>query len=426
LKTVLGIKTIRELAVLAALFFLAHGYCLAAQKYGIIIVSDSGSAKITAVSKRIDKFCVILRDKNTDAIDKDILWIKHYDYNVPAHAEFIKSVLGVERSSAPFVGLALLNDDQSFNKFIPDSRMSNVGDGRAGAEKIMERFRSNLSVMAQSKFNTKITGFEHITTTPGDSEVYINNKFVGRTPLNDVFLQPGANTLKITKEGFADYVKSLSLEAGDFSELDVKLELGMAKVNITSSPSGSTVMVDGEDKGRTPVTVELKPGTHTFLITKNGYKDGGKTVDLKANSVSVENFRLEANKIKCYLETKGYYALIRVRTGPRTVKEVTLTVDPEILAKKIKSMLKDQDYIEIVPGKGDAKFYILYEASPGGSELTGTLIVSKSKTGEKVLEKSAAIDMSVSSDEELADLAVEVFRKNLMPLLRDTLIKNNY
>ncbi|MCE1247029.1 MAG: PEGA domain-containing protein [Firmicutes bacterium] len=426
MNTLLLFKKLRTFALCAAFILVLYGHCLAAQKYGIIIVSDSGNAKMMAVSKRIDKFCVILRDKNPEAIEKDTLWIKHYDYNVPAHAEFIKTVLGVDRSAVPFVGLAYLNDDQSFNKFIPESKMNNVSDGKNIAEKIMEKYCSTLSVAAQSMFNTKITGFEHIATDPGDAEVYINNKFAGKTPLNDVFLKPGANTLKITKEGFADYVKSFNLEAGDFSELDVKMELGLAKVTVTSSPSGSSVYVDGEDKGRTPVTLELKPGSHTISIAKNGYKDAVKTADFKPNSVSVENFRLEARKIKCHLETKGYYAMIRIRTGPRTFREVTLTVDPEILAKNIKSLLSEQDYIEITSNKGEAKFYIVYEASPGESELTGTLRILKSSGGEKILEKSETVDMSASSDQELADQAVELFKKKLMPLLQDALMKNNY
>lgn len=55
-------------------------------------------------------------------------------------------------------------------------------------------------------------------------------------------------------------------------------------VHIQSDPSGADVTVDGADAlmGKTPVTLALRPGLHTFLVTHTGYRQNTTTVNLKA------------------------------------------------------------------------------------------------------------------------------------------------
>ncbi len=55
-------------------------------------------------------------------------------------------------------------------------------------------------------------------------------------------------------------------------------------LEINSLPSGATVTVDGQStmQGTTPYKVALHPGSHTILLTLDGYKDYTTTVNLQA------------------------------------------------------------------------------------------------------------------------------------------------
>ncbi len=55
-------------------------------------------------------------------------------------------------------------------------------------------------------------------------------------------------------------------------------------LEINSLPSGATVTVDGQNtmQGTTPYKVALHPGSHTILLTLDGYKDYTTTVNLQA------------------------------------------------------------------------------------------------------------------------------------------------
>jgi len=54
-------------------------------------------------------------------------------------------------------------------------------------------------------------------------------------------------------------------------------------VHIQSDPSGADVTVDGADTplGKTPITIALQPGSHTFLVTHAGYRQNTTTMNLK-------------------------------------------------------------------------------------------------------------------------------------------------
>ena len=57
-------------------------------------------------------------------------------------------------------------------------------------------------------------------------------------------------------------------------------------LEINSIPSGATVIVDGQSTmpGTTPYKIALHPGSHTVLLTLDGYKDYSTTVNLQAGN----------------------------------------------------------------------------------------------------------------------------------------------
>jgi hypothetical protein len=48
---------------------------------------------------------------------------------------------------------------------------------------------------------------------------------------------------------------------------------GIQQVTILSSPPGATVAIDGTPVGVSPLTVELRPGSHSMLLSRRGFLD---------------------------------------------------------------------------------------------------------------------------------------------------------
>lgn len=57
---------------------------------------------------------------------------------------------------------------------------------------------------------------------------------------------------------------------------------GIQQLTVMSTPNGATVAIDGNPLGVTPLTVELRPGKHTALLSYRGYTDAQTEFDLPA------------------------------------------------------------------------------------------------------------------------------------------------
>src|SRR5690606_7409106 len=80
-----------------------------------------------------------------------------------------------------------------------------------------------------------------------------------------------------------------------------------ALVQLASTPSGATVTIDGKTiSARTPMKQSLISGDHTFVVTRDGYRDWSKSLPIQAGTLTwLNNIRL----IPSELETKNVMSL---------------------------------------------------------------------------------------------------------------------
>lgn len=70
-----------------------------------------------------------------------------------------------------------------------------------------------------------------VRTAPPGARVYVAGKFLGKTPLVDVEVAPGAVRMRIARVGFYDVIRKLSLTAGKATTLVVRLKSLPAAIN---------------------------------------------------------------------------------------------------------------------------------------------------------------------------------------------------
>jgi hypothetical protein len=149
----------------------------------------------------------------------------------------------------------------------------------------------------------------------------------GTTPNTITDLSKGSHTVKLTKSGYWDSSQTVTIGAGKTTPLDVSLVLssqptlsetsatptpyqpvGVGSIIVTSSPSGANVYLDGKSSGTTPLTItNVNPGTHTILLTMQGYSDTSKTVEVTAGSQNQVSVDLVGGK-----KTPGFEAVLVV------------------------------------------------------------------------------------------------------------------
>ena len=95
---------------------------------------------------------------------------------------------------------------------------------------------------------TPIYGSLDINSSPADAEVWLDGKQVGTTPLFLSECLVGEHEIKVSKQGFKDYIKTITITEGETETEVAKLEEGLSTDNRTFTVNGVSfemVFVEG-------------------------------------------------------------------------------------------------------------------------------------------------------------------------------------
>ncbi len=138
-----------------------------------------------------------------------------------------------------------------------------------------------------------------IVTTPFEAAITLNGKDYGTSPATIKNLLIGSYTLVLKKAGYGDVTKTIAIEENKTTELNETLPSGM-EVNITSSPSGAQLSIDGVAAGTTPYKATLAFGSHTLKLV-NGKKAVTETINLTQGGKS--SFAFDVAEFGNFTET---------------------------------------------------------------------------------------------------------------------------
>jgi serine/threonine-protein kinase len=133
-----------------------------------------------------------------------------------------------------------------------------------------------------------------VISEPPGAEVVVDGAVKGRTPLRISDLDPGSYDFEVRKEGYASYKKSTQLESAADYTMKVTLRMIVNSLRILSQPPGATVRVNGDLKGRTPLTLGQLPSGH-YEVTGDleGYPQQAIGVELNDGEIREVRFTFE-------------------------------------------------------------------------------------------------------------------------------------
>jgi hypothetical protein len=144
-------------------------------------------------------------------------------------------------------------------------------------------------------------GVLRIETDPPGAAIFLNGKYVGVTPRNIGGQRKGDYDLELTKDGFVPIRMKVHIRAGETKRISQEL-VRFGHVQVTSSPRGARVMLDGKYTGKlTPATLELPPGRYRIGVSLPGEPEREKEVLVESGSTV---------KVRFDLIRRGYGELI--------------------------------------------------------------------------------------------------------------------
>ena len=181
---------------------------------------------------------------------------------------------------------------------------------RSGYETYYETFVLDRSLSKNITLKAIVTNYQlSLITNPSSADVYIDNTYMGRSPLN-LTLSEGTKNLRIEKSGYETYYETLLLDRSISKSITLSPQIKTYKLSISSSPSNARVYINGTYEGMTPIALTLKEGTYTVQLTLDGYEDFVTSVNLDRDRQVTAT--LYSKKARLSIETDPSNATIYV------------------------------------------------------------------------------------------------------------------
>jgi hypothetical protein len=141
------------------------------------------------------------------------------------------------------------------------------------------------ATLAASMPKTPTHGVLLFASKPAGAEVLVDGKVVGKTPY-EARLPAGDYWIQLRAAGHKTYERRLALAADAKIAIDETLAK-TGRLDISSTPAGATVYLDGQRVGITPITLDAVLGDHAIIVERAGYQrftqsvkltDAGKTI----------------------------------------------------------------------------------------------------------------------------------------------------
>ena len=151
------------------------------------------------------------------------------------------------------------------------------------------------------------TGALTVTSTPNGADIYVDNAWIGKTPLTSYEVDIGVQherqvTVGLVLAGYKNHVERLTLRSGQHTPLDVRLEKFIPRtgtLTVTSTPSGASVYINSDLIGQTPLhDYEIDTGSRRekqieARLELSGYENRVTQLTLKGGQQTPWDVRLE-------------------------------------------------------------------------------------------------------------------------------------
>ncbi|RMF84726.1 MAG: PEGA domain-containing protein [Nitrospinota bacterium] len=134
----------------------------------------------------------------------------------------------------------------------------------------------------------------NIRSFPSGAMIQLGEQLLGQTPLHTVPLPPGDLVLHANYPGYFPYRQAIRIEGKGTQDVELSLVPETGGLSIHSSPSDAEVLLDGKERGHTPlILLHLPVGKHTLEIQHPGYIPHRTQVEVRLQEIQWQTFALK-------------------------------------------------------------------------------------------------------------------------------------
>jgi TPR repeat protein len=154
---------------------------------------------------------------------------------------------------------------------------------------------SGASVARQIEAPKIKTGWIILESEPSGASVYINDEFVGNTPLNNYKQTYGTYQYRLESPNYHPATGTIELNAGRF-EQRIALKPAFGSISVKSNVAGAKILLDGKPTGKnSPATLtEIPSGSHTITLQSDKYAPQQQNVVVEDGQTADVSMSLDA------------------------------------------------------------------------------------------------------------------------------------
>lgn len=149
-----------------------------------------------------------------------------------------------------------------------------------------------------------------VISYPDGARVTMDDNYAGKTPLTLSPVRPGVHTIKAELPGYAPVFKTVMMENGGEITEEIKFESILGWLEVTTTPPGARIMMDGKVVGTTSAhrgkkadlsgvksdvlfVRDIGAGEYQLLARLRGYAEAKGRVKIEAKKATKLNLRLK-------------------------------------------------------------------------------------------------------------------------------------
>ena len=196
-------------------------------------------------------------------------------------------------------------------------------------------------------------GFLSINSEPSGAEIFIDGKYIGKTPL-EIEVTTGNHTLTLTKDEYEQYFTNLTLNIGERKEITVKLIPTFGYISVKSDKENTEVYIDGNYLGATPIVqYKLPVGSYLLEIKHPSCKDYKANITISPGETLSLNVGLTLLPAMLIIESDPSNSSVLLNGSYIGTTPLSLNLSPGQYEVKItkESYLNYTKLLELKPGE---------------------------------------------------------------------------
>lgn len=174
----------------------------------------------------------------------------------------------------------------AYERFLSDGADAVDAEQRDRVERLLETLRSRIG-----RIDVSVEGGVEAMILLGGAEI-------GRAPFDEpLVVRSGSHTIEARADGYLSSIRDVTVAGGETVHVELELDSALRApggIQVEVNVIGVTVTLDGEMVGTTPLdeTISTQPGPHVIEVTRRGYDELRREVDVVVGQVTPARFAL--------------------------------------------------------------------------------------------------------------------------------------